>query len=173
MCMRAACVLSRISCVWLCATLWTVACQAPLSMGFSRQEYCTGLPCPPPGNLPNPALLQCRWTFYHLSGQGSPKTPDWVAYPFSRGTSRPRNQTSVSCTAGSWATREALRSHWEYSLPLLRYYCLHTNLTLSKTFFISMNRKKRNEGGEEGRNDIKNSAEGIFWLFSVVFITLC
>ena len=34
-------------------TLWTVACQAPLSMGFSRQEHWSGLPCPPPGDLPN------------------------------------------------------------------------------------------------------------------------
>ena len=34
-------------------TLWTVACQAPLSMGFSRQEYWSGLPCLPPGDLPN------------------------------------------------------------------------------------------------------------------------
>ena len=32
------------------ATLWTIACWAPLSMGFSRQEYCSGLPCPPPGH---------------------------------------------------------------------------------------------------------------------------
>ena len=35
---------------------WTVACQAPLSMGFFRQEYWSGLPCPPPGNLPNPGI---------------------------------------------------------------------------------------------------------------------
>ena len=35
-------------------TPWTVACRAPLSMGFSRQEYWSGLPCPPPGHLPNP-----------------------------------------------------------------------------------------------------------------------
>ena len=35
-------------------TLWIVAHQAPLSMGFSRQEYWSGLPCPPPGNRPNP-----------------------------------------------------------------------------------------------------------------------
>ena len=37
-------------------TLWTVACQAPLSMGFSRQEYWSGLPFPPPGDLPNPGV---------------------------------------------------------------------------------------------------------------------
>ena len=43
----------------LCPTLatpWTVACQAPLSVGFSRQEYCSGLPFPSPGDLPNPGI---------------------------------------------------------------------------------------------------------------------
>ena len=43
-------VVSCFSCVWLFATLWTVALQAPLSMGFSRQESWRGLPCPPPGD---------------------------------------------------------------------------------------------------------------------------
>ena len=38
------------------ATPWTLACQAPLSMGFSRQEYWSGLPCPPPGDLPDPGI---------------------------------------------------------------------------------------------------------------------
>ena len=37
-------------------TPWTVACQAPLSMGFSRQEYWSGLPFPPPGDLPDPGI---------------------------------------------------------------------------------------------------------------------
>ena len=45
--------LIRFSLVWLRATLLTVACQAPLSMGFSRQEYWSGLPCPPPRDLPH------------------------------------------------------------------------------------------------------------------------
>ena len=48
--------LSSFSRVQLFAMLWTVACQAPLSMGFSRQEYWSRLPCPPPGNLPNPGM---------------------------------------------------------------------------------------------------------------------
>ena len=43
------------SCLTL-ATPWTVACQAPLSMGFSRQEYWRGLPLPSPGDLPNPGI---------------------------------------------------------------------------------------------------------------------
>ena len=40
----------------LCATLWTVAHQAPLSIGFSRQEYWNGLSCPPLGDPPNPGI---------------------------------------------------------------------------------------------------------------------
>ena len=45
--------LSHFSCVRLFATPWTIARQAPLSMGFSRQEYWSGLPFPLPGDLPN------------------------------------------------------------------------------------------------------------------------
>ena len=45
-----------LSCVWLFATPWTVAHQAPLSMGFSKQEYWSGLPCPPPRDLPDPGI---------------------------------------------------------------------------------------------------------------------
>ena len=48
--------LSRFSHVQLCETLWTVACQAPLSMGFSSQEYWSELPCSPPGGLPDPGI---------------------------------------------------------------------------------------------------------------------
>ena len=46
--------LRHFSNVWVFLTLWTIACQAPLSTGFSRQEYWSSLPCPPPGDLPNP-----------------------------------------------------------------------------------------------------------------------
>ena len=46
--------------VQLFGSLWAVACQAPLSMGFSRQEYWSGLSRPPPGDLPNPGIkLMC------------------------------------------------------------------------------------------------------------------
>ena len=48
--------LTHFNRVQLFATLWTVACQATLSMGFSRQEYWSGLPCPPPGDLPDPGI---------------------------------------------------------------------------------------------------------------------
>ena len=47
---------SQFSHIQLFVTLWTVAHQAPLSMGFSRQEYWNGLPFPPSGNLPDPGI---------------------------------------------------------------------------------------------------------------------
>ena len=49
------CAKSFQSCLTLC-NLWVVAHQAPLSMGVSRQEYWSGLSCPPPGDLPNPGI---------------------------------------------------------------------------------------------------------------------
>ena len=143
----------------LTVTPWTAAHQAPLSRGFSRQEYWSGLPLSPPGDLPkpgikptspvssalqvdsllsegeshsvvsdsllphglcspwdspgqntgvgslshlqgifptqgsNPGLPHCRWILYQLSHKGIPRILEWVAYPFSRGSSRPRNRT--------------------------------------------------------------------------------
>ena len=50
------CMLSCFICVQLFATLWTVALQAPLSMGFSRQEYWSGWPFPSPGDCPKPGI---------------------------------------------------------------------------------------------------------------------
>ena len=66
--------LNRFSCVWLCATLWTVAHQAPLSMGFSRQEYWSGLPCLPPGDLPDPGI-QHLLSFLHWHVGSLPLVP--------------------------------------------------------------------------------------------------
>ena len=54
--MQFACVLSCFSHIQLFASLWTVACQVLLSMGFSRQEYWSGLPFPSPGDLPFPGF---------------------------------------------------------------------------------------------------------------------
>ena len=48
----------------------------------------------------NPGLPHCRQILYRLSHQGSPRILEWVAYPFSKGTSRPRNQPGVSCLEG-------------------------------------------------------------------------
>ena len=112
-------VLSCFCHVLLCATLWTVAHQVLLSMGFSRQEYYSGLPCPPVGDLPDPGIKPTSLTFPALAGRyitticvlvaqscltlcnpmdyslpGSSihgilqvRTLEWVAIPFSRGSS--------------------------------------------------------------------------------------
>ena len=73
-----------------------VGCYAPLHGIFRTQGS-------------NPGLLHCKWILYHLSHQGSPRILEWITYPFSRGSSWPRNWTGVSCIAGgnfftSWAT---------------------------------------------------------------------
>ena len=65
-----------LSHVWLFTAPWTIACQAPLSMELSRQEYWSGLPFPSQGDLPNsgiePGLPHCRQILYHLSHQEGP-----------------------------------------------------------------------------------------------------
>ena len=63
------CVLGRFSHVQPFATPWTVAHQAPLSMGLSRQEYWSGLPCPPPGDLTNPGIKPTSLMFPALAGK--------------------------------------------------------------------------------------------------------
>ena len=52
-------------CVWLFAMLWTVGRQAPLFMRFSREEYWSGWPFPPPGDLPDPGLNACLLYLLH------------------------------------------------------------------------------------------------------------
>ena len=65
--------------VQLVATTWTVAHQAPLSMGFSRQEYCSGLPCPPPGDLPDPGIKPKSLTSPALAGGFFTTSAKWEA----------------------------------------------------------------------------------------------
>ena len=114
-----------------CAVLWSATQSCP--------TLCNPMDCSPPGfsvhgdspekNIrvgshvllqgiiptqgSNPGLLHYRQILYHLSHQESPRILEWGAYPFSRGSSRPRNQTRVSCIAGgfstSWATRKPIK----------------------------------------------------------------
>ena len=106
--------LSHFSHVQLFVISWTVARQAPLFTKFSRPEYwkwvarilevgsCSLLQGIFPTQGSNPGLTHHRQTLYHVSYQGSPRILEWVAYPFSRGSSRPRNWTRVSCIAGGF-----------------------------------------------------------------------
>ena len=98
-----------LSCVWLFVTPWTmyspwnspgqntrVGSLSLLQGIFSTQ----GL---------NPGLPHCKQILYQLSHEGSPRILEWVAYPFSSGSSRPRNPTRVSCIAGGFFTKWAIR----------------------------------------------------------------
>ena len=71
--------LSHFSCVRLFVTLWTVACQAPLSMGFSRQEYWSELPFPPPGDLPDPRIQHEPLMPTALAGRFFTTSDTWEA----------------------------------------------------------------------------------------------
>ena len=67
--------LSHFSRVRLFVTSLTVARQAPLSMGFSRQEYWSGLPCPPPGDLPDPGIQPAPPSLLHWQAGSLPLAP--------------------------------------------------------------------------------------------------
>ena len=70
------------------ATPWTVNCQASLSMEFSRQEYWSGLPCPPPGDLPNPGMeIRSPASQVDSLPTKSPGKPNLVASPNPSGSS--------------------------------------------------------------------------------------
>ena len=73
------CMLSHFSHVQLFVTLWTVGHQAPRSMGFSRKEYWRGLPCPPPGDLPNPGIEPASLKSPELAGRLFTTSAIWEA----------------------------------------------------------------------------------------------
>ena len=108
---------------------WTIQ-----SMEFSRPEYGSGEPFPSLGDLPNPGLkrrsLALQTDSLPAELQGSPRIQEWVAYPFSSRSSQPKDPTGVSCIAGrfftKWAIRKALlrRRNWNKSAPCsISGYC--------------------------------------------------
>ena len=66
-------------CPTLFDSMYYIACQDPLSMGFSRQEYCSGLPCPSPGDLPNPGIEPRSLTSPALAGGFFTTSTTWEA----------------------------------------------------------------------------------------------
>ena len=115
------CTLSPFSYVQLSDTVWTVADQAPLSMGSSRQEYCSGLPCPPPGDLPEPGIelrslvSSLAGGFFTISTTWKPNDREWdlpktetIAWFFDVSTHPPAqgfgkfNMKSLPARLGAW-----------------------------------------------------------------------
>jgi len=129
-----ACRLSRFSCVRLFATPWTVVRQAPLSMRFFRQEHWSRLPCPPPGDRPNPGIQLCllcplRWQADSLllappglgsANRDSRETARMEEGPFSSlfscCSSQYHSRNGLCLTAG---VSSGLQSHLELSKPAL------------------------------------------------------
>ena len=99
-----------LSCVCLFATPWTdytVPWNSPgQNTGEGSLSLLQGI-FPTQGS--NPALLHGKQILNQLSPKGSPRILEWAAYPFSRGSSRHRDQTGVSCTAGRFFTNWAIR----------------------------------------------------------------
>ena len=74
----------------------------------------------------NPGLLHCRQILYQPSHKGSPRMLEWVTYPFSRGSSWPRNPTRDSCIGGRFFTKWAIKeSRYVYTHILLFYLFIH------------------------------------------------
>ena len=73
------CMQNHFSHIWLFATLWTIALQAPLSMRFSRQEFWNGCPCPSPGDLPNPGIEPMSLVSPALAGGFFTTSTTWEA----------------------------------------------------------------------------------------------
>ena len=136
-----------ISRAWLFATPWTVARQAPLSMGFPRQEYWSTMRFPSPQkkfnqpvhlsevkSISRVRLFATLWTAAppgsSVHGIFQARVLEWVAIFSSRGSSQPRDWTQVSCIADRrftiWATRKAFQIH----LKTKKKKTSHVNFTL-------------------------------------------
>ena len=123
-------VLSHFSCVWLSATPGTVACQAPLSMGYSRQQYRSGLLCPPPGDLPDPGTEPVYPALQEdslsLSHRGSP----WEGITIPKSTHLFKK---INCKIQSMWRLKSEKLFWNHDktlehLPFLKKVFWHTML---------------------------------------------
>ena len=72
----------------------------------------------------NTGLPQCRQILYQLTYKGNPRILEWVAYPFSSQSSKPRNWTGVSCIAGRFFTNWALREGWNNTNYIFSWRCI-------------------------------------------------
>ena len=95
--------LSPFSHVPLFATRWTVALQAPLSMGFSRQEYCSGLPFPPPGDLLNSGIILTSPTSPALAERFFTTSATWEAPKLNLPTVRQINFSQLRLSVTKFA----------------------------------------------------------------------
>ena len=125
--------LSCFSHVQLCATLWTVTYQAPLSMDFSRQGYQSGLSFPPPGDLPDPGIEPVSLGSLALAGRFFTTSAIWevpfclkIEYKLSLGWPQTVSSPSGIC-------KQALR----HQLPPMHLFTLSQFVTLGNLNLLS------------------------------------
>ena len=120
------------SCLTL-AISWTVTHQAPLSMGFSRQEYWSGVPFPPPWDLPDPAIKPIspalQAVFYPLSHQGSP-----FLYRLISNSVRKEDYTSTH-TRGQGLSAVKVNLEANYHNQFFSFFTPATHLYLFITYY--------------------------------------
>ena len=90
----------------------------------------------------NPGLPHCRRILYQLNHKGSPRILEWVAYPFSRESSQPRNRTWVSCIAGRFFTNWVIREALSFWITFLFYYS-------NKYFLSAWKRPKKHQSHDK------------------------
>ena len=136
--------LSHFHCVQLCETLWTIDHQAPLSMGFSRKQYWSGLQRPPPGDLPDPGIEPASLTYSALAGRFFTNSATWEAPHLSKDCGLSRCKTShCPRSSPSQSSEEGLLD----SSPLQRIVSL--NPPNSSKIRLSANSLRRNGGSEK------------------------
>ena len=114
------CVLSHFSCVQLFVTPWTVDLQAPLSMGFSRQEYWSGLPRPPPGDLPDLGIKPAALMSPALAGGIFTTCTTWEAQRRPMAVQVGWARTYSSCHTGSECALTAACEDWWFLILFCR-----------------------------------------------------
>ena len=108
-----ACMLTHFNRAWLCLNLWTVAYQALLFMGFSRQQHLSVLPCPPPRDLPDPGIESKSLRFPVLAGRFFTTSATWEScYPLQL-SPNPHPFCSFIKLFSITQHEDAIKSRWE------------------------------------------------------------
>ena len=117
------CLLSRFSRVQLFVTPWTVAHQAPRPMGFSRQEDYSGLPCPPPGDLPHPGIEPESPKCPALAGRFFTTSATWEAQ-----NNKWRTDSSLPLSLLHTPFSPSWSSAFSRNISLMSFFCWKTFL---------------------------------------------
>ena len=140
-------------------TLWTVAHKAPLSMGFSRQEYWSGLPCPPPGDLPNSGIKPMSLSSAAMAGRffTTSATRETQAYIYRN--IRLRKDPSGDLHGGLMVKTLPMQGEWVQSLVREPRSCMPSGTVKKSKSFIPPQPRTDMANAEETPESRKPRAE--------------